>query len=272
MARSWLQRRDDLLDQQDHLVEAWPTRVGEEFLAGIQTIATAFEQLATDAQSADGDAIEVSRTWRYAGMAWYELAETRELEWLQRARKAYQEAESHLDRGALPVDAAKLDYCVGRALLSLADGHDQSAAARAVERFAAARDAARQSAPELLSPIESDLSRAERVAGLMGQVNQLDEQIGKLRVELASGNGDGNAQEPQPHEMFQLLREQVETEKAKGTMSSTRQETLDDVMGALESLVDASGQDRSLTQMAIERQSLEELMQRMQALKRPKKG
>ena len=54
-------------------------------------------------------------------------------------------------------------------------------------------------------------------------------------------------------------------------MSSTRRETLDDVMGTLESLVNASGQDRSPTQMAIERQSLEALMQRVQALRRSKK-
>ncbi len=275
MTNAWLTERDELLDRQDRLVDAWPKRKGETFQTGITSIAAAFEQLASNAQHAGADALEVSRTWRYAGMAWYELAASRELEWLQRAERAYQRAESHLDRDAEPVDAAKLDYCIGRSLLSRADGHDPTAASRAVQRFVAARDAARQFAPQLLPSIEADLSSAETVAGLMGQATQMDERIAVLRAQLKS---DDNAREEpaarstMPQDMFQILRQQFEAEKEKGSMSETRQDALDDIMASLGQLVDASGQNRSVTQMAMERQSLEGLMQRVQALKRTHDG
>ena len=262
-----LERRASLLNRHDLAMERWPKRSGAAFQDELTAVAQALEDVGRDAVAQGGLEIEISRTWRYAGMAWYDLAGTREQEWLHRAVAAYKESENHLDTYAEPVDSAKLDYCLGRAFLNLADGPDPSVASDAVECFSRSRATARQSAPELIPTIEVDLANAERVAVIRGQVGRYDKQVGALKQAL-KGDVPADLTRSDIRALFGILQQSFEQEKSKGKMSNLRSETVGTIMDDIERLLARSGSDadRSFVDLATERQALQELMDRMRPL------
>jgi hypothetical protein len=274
-----LKSREALIGRHDAAMERWPQRSGTAFQTELTAVANSLEEVAREAADRDGNELEISRTWRWAGMAWYDLAGSREPEWLHRACAAYRQAAACLDAEAEHIDASKLEYCYGRALLSLSDQADPGIAGEAVERLVRSRALARQWAPELLPSIEEALQNAERVAALRGQVNRLDDKVAILSHQLIGGRdatghivpGKGMGESDfEPFAAFQLLLKVFDEEKGKGTMTPERKDTLDQIMGELGQLVAKSGTDRSLTEMSQDRQTLEELMQQMKPLLQPR--
>jgi hypothetical protein len=270
-----LKRREALIGRHNAAMERWPQRSGTAFQTELAQVAIALEAVARETADRDGNELEISRTWRWAGMAWYDLARSREPEWLHRACSTYRQAAAYLDAETDPVDASKLEYCYGRALLSLSNQTDPDVAGEAVERLARSRVLARQSAPGLLPSIEEALRNAERVAALRGQVDRLEDQAAALTDQLMPSSGATGQAAPvpgagdnfEPLASFQLLSQVFEEEKGKGTMTPERKDALDQIMGELGRLVGKSGTDRSL--MSQDGQALEELMQRMKPLLEP---
>jgi hypothetical protein len=265
MASESIQQREALAAQHDQLVQHWPDRSGAIFRAELTEIAEALELLATHGDWSGADPVELAKTWKYAGMAWFELAANREAELLVRSCGAYRRAEQHLQRSADQVEPVKVDYCLGRALLNLAD-FDRSALVEATTRLERAARAARRVAPELLPPVDEALRNAQRVSALLNQVGTLDVRIAGLRAE-AEGRSDPRSTEEDdvdPASLFPLLQQQFD--QAKASMTDVRRETLRQIMTELGEIVERSGKGRSLTEPNHDRLRMDNLMARMRLL------
>jgi hypothetical protein len=244
-------RRQELTDRHDALAPEGgrPGAAPEELCA----VAEGLEGVAGEAERRGNASIEIARTLRWAGMAYLDAAPSMDEAITRRGLTALTAADRHTDREAHPADAAKADYCVGRALMNLSTGEDGSIARQAVDRLTAARAAAREHAPELLPGIGAALVTAEQVAVLREQADKLDRQIRPETTE-----------EPDIKRLFGILQQEVGRDSP--TVDPVRRESLSDIMEALSGLVDTTGTDRSLGQMAVEQERLEKLLQRMKAL------
>jgi hypothetical protein len=258
-----LTRRQLLVARHDSLAPEG-TRPGTAS-AALCEVAEGLEAVAREAEDRGDRSLEVGRTWRWAGMAYHDAAPGRDEAIVRRAVAAYEQSERFIDRSTDLVDAAKTDYCMGRALMNLADGPDGSVAQHAVDRLVRARSVARGAAPELLPVIEEALVSAEQVAALRAQTRILDSRLQKLRSELAAGSADPKKDEgPSADEvkgLFGLLHQQFDQEQA--SMSPARRDSLRDVMEELADLVGRAGTERSLGEMAGDRAKLDKLMEQM---------
>lgn len=256
-------RRQQLVDRHDALTASSGRAAAS---AALCKVAEGLEAVAREAERRGAISVEVARTWRWAGMAYHDAAPDRDEATVRRAVDAYRAAERLIDRTTDVVDAIKTDYCMGRALLNLADGPDGSVAQRAVDRLNRARALARAAAPQLLPPIEEALISAEQVAALRDQTAEIDRRIARYSAELA-GAAQDNDHELSSEDLkglFSILEQQVAQEQV--SMNPERRDSLSDVMDGLAQLVDRAGTKRSLNDITTDRASLDMMMERMKAL------
>ena len=126
MNSAQMKRRDALLARNDAALDRWPDRSGPAFTAEMSAVAEGFEALAQAVARGGNDALECSRTWRFAGNAYFDLGAGRERTLLERAAAAYRSAESMLKGLDDRVELVKLNYCFGNTLLKLSDAKDLS--------------------------------------------------------------------------------------------------------------------------------------------------
>jgi hypothetical protein len=265
MVSELIQQREALAARHEQLVERWPDRSGASFRAELTEVAEALERLATRGDWSGTDPVELAKTWKYAGMAWFELAANRESELLVRACGAYRRAEQQLQRSADQVEPVTVDYCLGRALLNLAD-RDRSVLVEATTRLERATRAARRVAPQLLPRVDDALRNAQQVSALLHQVGTLDMRISGRRAETGAGSDPSFTQQDDvdPASLLPLLQQQFD--QAKASMTDVRRETLHQIMAELGEMVERSGTGRSLTELNQDRLRMDNLMARMRLL------
>lgn len=256
-------RRQELLDKHDALAAG----DGRSTMASAELckVADGLEAVAREAESRGDRSVETGRTWRWAGMAYHDANPLRDETIALRAVAAYEQCERFIDPTEDAIDAIKTDYCMARALIDLADGADGSVAQDAVDRLNRARTAARGSAPEFLPSIEEALVAAEQLAALRARTDRLDDRIQRLSLESA-GSADAAEDELSADDMkglFAILQQQVDQEP-----DPQRRESVSGIMESLSQLVANAGTDRSLSDMAIERERLDKLMEQMKPLLR----
>src|SRR5712691_1303587 len=93
MTPSQLRRRQTLVDRSDAALDRWPERTGRQFLAEMSEVAHGLEALAKEADAEDGDRLERCRTWRFAGNAYFDLGNGKDLPQMQNAAAAFRKAE-----------------------------------------------------------------------------------------------------------------------------------------------------------------------------------
>ena len=135
MTPAQLRRRETLIARSDAALERWPGRAQPEFATEMGTVAAALEALA-QAMAGDRDTVELSRTWRWAGNAYFDLAAGKERHALEQAAQAYQHAEEALANATDAQEQVKLNYCFGKTLLQLCDGKDLGLATRGAHKAA----------------------------------------------------------------------------------------------------------------------------------------
>ena len=141
MTPEQLRRREALLARNDAALERWPDRADPEFTIEMAAVAEGFEALAHAIPLSERDAVECSRTWRWAGNAYYDLGAGKDLAALERAAEAYRRAENALEAAAGADDAVewvKLNYSFGKVLLQLSEAKDLGLATNARTRLRAA--------------------------------------------------------------------------------------------------------------------------------------
>jgi hypothetical protein len=264
------QLRQQLLDRHDAAAKRWPDRSGSDFQRELTAVATGLEHIARLAAARQADPLDVGKTWQWAGMAWYDMAGTRQRPILDRAMDAYRRAEPCLEEAGDPLALVKLDYCIGRALLNLGDDPDASFAYEAAERLRRAVNTARRVAPDLVQHMDGDLRNAEQVAMLRRQTSSIEERIDSLAGLLA--DRDATSADANPVDVraaFVLLTNVFNDAKANGSLTRERERSLSEIMSDLADLVDRGDkQDRSLADVMLDRQRLLELKRQMSPLLR----
>jgi len=176
MTPSLLERRKELVARNGAALERWPDRTHPEFVREMGAVTQSLKSLAEEADRAGAsiDAIERARTWRYVATAHFDLGRGRERAELERAVAAFGRAEKLLGNAHEPVEAVKLAYCFGEALLCLAEakGMDIQLAQRARDCFARAIPLARTHMREGLAQLAKRQRDAESVISLLTQVDK----------------------------------------------------------------------------------------------------
>ena len=194
MTPAQLRRRETLIARSDAALERWPGRVQPEFATEMRTVAAALESLA-QAMAGDRDSVELSRTWRWAGNAYFDLAAGMERHALEQAAQAYQHAEEALADATDEREQVKLNYCFGKTLLQLCDGKDLGLATEARARLQTALGLARGHMPDGVASVQADLATAESIVALLGAVKGLDHRIDELKGEIRRADARDRAAE-----------------------------------------------------------------------------
>jgi hypothetical protein len=96
MTPSQLKRRETLLVLSNAALDRCPERTGHAFIREMTAVASGLEALAEEADAAGGDRLERCRTWRFAGNAYFDLGNGKELPEMRRAADAFRKADTLL--------------------------------------------------------------------------------------------------------------------------------------------------------------------------------
>lgn len=273
MTPAQLRRRAGLLARNDAALERWPDRAGSEFASEMSAVAAALEALA-QAAADDPDVVECSRTWRWAGNAYFDLGAGKDRSALEHAAEAYRRAEDALEAAAEAADATervKLNYCFGKALLQLSEGKDLGLATDARTRLQAALELARTHMPDGVASLQGELKTAEDIIALLGAAQGLNRRIDQVKNEIertaatshrATGASDIDS-------MLEVLNRQFEQEKP--SLDPTRQAGLESLMNRLGDVVHTARRtDSTIEERVANRGKLEALKRELEPqLRRP---
>ena len=266
MNSAQMQRRDALLARNDAALDRWPERSGPAFTAEMGAVAEGLEALAQAVARSGNDALESSRTWRFAGNAYFDLGAGRERAPLERAAAAYRSAESLLEGLDDHVELVKLNYCFGNTLLKLSDAKDLSMASAARERLQSALALARKHMPAGVASLEKELANAEQIVSLLTQAEALTQRMSVLKgeVQRIDRKPQRAADAADITQLFGVLQQQFEKEKP--SLDPTRQAGLSDFMQRLQGVVQqGTSENQSLEDMNANRGKLDSMMSELWA-------
>jgi hypothetical protein len=270
MTPSQLKRRQALLDRSDAALERWPQRVGHPFLREMSDVARGLETLAIEADAEGGDCLERCRTWRFAGNAYFDLGNGKELPQMRQAVSAFERAELLLEGLDDPIERMKLNYSFGHALFHLSDATDVTLVQKARDRYRIALGLARLHLPVGVESAQKALTAAEQLLATMQTISHLDTRKSEIERQLRELDGDNN-QAPQPGErrddlkdFFGELQNVYQEDIAHGKVSSPRQEALNPILETLGSMLEQK--PTSLADLSTELARLGELTARITPL------
>jgi hypothetical protein len=239
-------RREALLARSDVALDRWPQRIGQNFVREMTAVTEGLEALAREVDAAQDDRLERSRNWRYVGNAYFDLANSKDLDLLKLAADAYRKAEELLAGTDNAIEKMKLDYSYGHALFHLSDAKDLALVQEARRRYASALEIARAEMPAGIEPANTALANADRVIALLTQAEGLSLRISELdKQKEALDAEEGAAPESVPDDaaLFGKLLDVYNKDVAAGKVSDTRQQALDPVLSQLGSLLQTSPED-----------------------------
>jgi hypothetical protein len=266
MNSAQMKRRDALLARNDAALDRWPDRSGPAFTAEMGAVAEGLEALAQAVARSGKDALEGSRTWRFAGNAYFDLGAGRERTPLEKAAAAYRSAESLLEGLDDRVELVKLNYCFGNTLLKLSDAKDLNMASAARERLQTALGLARVHMPAGVASLEKEVANAEQIVSLLTQADGLTQRMDVLKgeIERIDRKNQRAAEAADITELFGVLQQQFEKEKP--SLDPTRQTGLSDFMERLKGVVQrGTSENQTLEAMNANRGQLDSMMSELWA-------
>jgi hypothetical protein len=111
MAQDLIKRREQVMDIADRAIDAvWPIRNGEEYVRQMQAAAEELQEIATQMSTKGISNLEQSKTYRFLGSVFSDLAPELGTELLLKAKEAYEKAEILLQGIADELEKAKLNF------------------------------------------------------------------------------------------------------------------------------------------------------------------
>lgn len=272
MTAGQLRQRDALIARNDAALERWPDHTGPEFTSEMAAVAGGLGALARAMAAGEHDVVECSRTWRWAGNAWFDLGAGKVRSALEQAVAAYRQAEDELGAVADAIERIKLGYCFGKALLRLSEGKDLGRAKDARKRLRAALKLAHEHMPDGVESVQEELATAEQIVALLGEVSQLNQRMAELKDELERTDAGDPAPTRRSAEraaeakdlnfVFGVLKQELDNETP--ALDPTRQVGLKSLMQRLEGVVrSATSEGLSLDAMMANRGQLEALQREL---------
>lgn len=168
-------RREQAMDRADRALDkAWPDRKGHEFVSEMESVASELVKTMSEMQASGIERIEQSRTYRYLGSVYSDLAPALGKQMLEQAREAYRKAEDLLEGSDDVLEQAKLDFNFGNTLRQL-DPNNIQQLQEAERRFLAARKVFAEHSPQHIPAADEGLSSTRgllRIAPLMSEVER----------------------------------------------------------------------------------------------------
>ena len=117
-------RRDRAAEHHDAALMRFPNREGDGFTRELQQVVEELHAVVKTADEPSSDPVEVSKTYRWLGDAYFDLARGKDVALLARGAEAYQRGEELLADSDAPLERAKLDFNYGNTLRGLSEGTD----------------------------------------------------------------------------------------------------------------------------------------------------
>jgi hypothetical protein len=155
--------RERAMDRADAALDsAWPERSGAAYVEAMQAAAADIRRVAVELEAMGAPAIEQSRTRRYLGSIYSDLAPALGPDWLARALDTYFEAERLLPVSEQGLERAKLEFNFGNTLRQLGRD-DPGSLNEAMRRLSAAREVFAKQAPQYLPQVEQAMTSVDRL-------------------------------------------------------------------------------------------------------------
>ena len=185
MTSDLVARREEVMDRADRALDkAWPDRKGQEYVSEMESAAKELEGIAVEMQVAGIEPVEQSRTYRYLGSVYSDLAPALGKQLLMKSRDAYQKAETLLGVHGDVLEQAKLDFSFANTLRQL-DPNDTKRLQEAERRFLAARKVFAEKAPQNVARVDEALSSTRNLLKLAPLANAVE----RNRAELGDLEG-----------------------------------------------------------------------------------
>lgn len=188
-------RRDQAAARHDAALRSHPARDGERFRGLMQGVVDDLLAVARAGEEAAPDDVELAKTYRWLGDAYFDLGQGKAHESLTWGVKAYSRAEQLLAQADSPVERAKLNVNYANTLRGLSEGFDLGLLEAAETRYEAAlagfsshglTDFVRR-VEELLPTLRAQLSLARARSGLERDGKRLEELGQRARSSDALG-------------------------------------------------------------------------------------
>jgi len=226
MIRQLRERRDRASERHDAALSRDPSREGEEFTRELQGVVKELRLVAETADAPSSDPVEVSKTYRWLGDAYFDLSRGKDVDILTRGAQAYQRSEELLVDAEAPLERAKLDFNYGNTLRGLSEGMDIGLLEAAQTRYESAAHAFRtHHLPDLAATVEQQLRSLDPQLRLARKQSEL--QRGYSRLERVQEQLKG----ADPAERERIARELQELSKVpgRGDAADTLHEALDTI-------------------------------------------
>jgi len=257
MTPDQLLRRSMLVSKDEDIRRDWPEHTGEQFIYSMSKIVAKFESLAQEADAGNGDPLERARTWRFTGLAYFDLGNAENQPDLLNALSAYKKSIALSDLVNDPVETMKINYSMGHVLFRLSDENNLSQLKLAEKHHVIALQKAKQALPSAIETAQEALEKTRKTISLLEKGHELTKTIDRLQA-LPSENW--------AIDLYQQLKDKHESEKAEGKLSENRATGLDSVMNDLEKVVGDLGSSTTDTDWYQSRESLNNLMTQMQSM------
>lgn len=196
MTHDLIARREQVMDDAGRALDAaWPERKGDEYTLAMQTAARELESIASRMPLEGLNRTEQSRTYRYLGSVYSDLAPALGKEMLYKARESYEKAESLLAGEPDGAELAKLNFNFGNTLRQI-DPNNVQLLAEARNRLLVAREYFVAHAPEYLSQADMALVSVEnllKIAPVAAVIKQKIKSARRTLEQLANETDAGIA-------------------------------------------------------------------------------
>jgi len=185
-----VERREQAMDRADRALDkAWPKREGPDYVRDMESAARELEEIAIEMKASSLEPVEQTRTYRYLGGVYSDLAPALGKELLLKARDAYRNAEALLEGHADALERARLDFNFGNTLRQL-DPNDAEQLREAERRLLAARSVFVAQAPQHVTRVDEALASVRnllKIAPLAKRVERDLTDMRELEQQLATG-------------------------------------------------------------------------------------
>lgn len=204
------------------------------------------QQVASESNDTHGDRLERSRTYRYLGDAYFDLARGKDKGLLEIGSKAYARSECLLKGLGNDVEQAKLDFNYANTLRGLGAGTDRVLMEEAKTRYGRALKIFERKLPQFASQVIQPLQSLEAQLHLLDLHEEAATNVQRIEEvkQTLTGAGDGVTQESAREAESRLRQITIE-----GRGPSAVRRDFERIMKSLKELKSKSGEMLDPTQL-----------------------
>jgi hypothetical protein len=190
MSQNLIRQRENAMDRADAAVNsAWPERTGESYVKEMQSVANELQNVAVSMENEGIGYMELSRTFRYLGSIYADLAPALGNSMYSKSKDHYLKAEKLLKGCDDDMEVARLNFNYANTLRQMDPNNiDQLQEAKA--RFLSAKETFTIHAPEYIDRVDKALWSVNsllNIAPILETVENNYSDMEKLKKELDEG-------------------------------------------------------------------------------------